>query len=53
MDIPLEFLQQQLAEAERRHAQTVADLNGIIGEMRMLKALIAEAAKQPENPEQI
>jgi hypothetical protein len=53
MHLTLEFLQQQLAEAEQRHAQTVADLNGIIGEMRMLKALIAEAAKQPENPDLI
>jgi len=51
MPLTIEFLQQQLAEAEQRHAQTIADLNGIIGEMRMLKALLAEAAKQPENPE--
>ena len=45
MTITLEFLQQQLPAAEARQAQLMADLNGTIGEVRMLRSLIDAAAK--------
>lgn len=53
MDIPLETLLKIKADTEQRQAQALADLNGIIGEMRLIERLITEAQKQPEDPEQM
>lgn len=51
MNIPLEIITARKADAEARKAQIVADLNGIIGEIRVLDAILKEADKPEENPE--
>ena len=51
MDISPEKLQQMKLSSEQRKEQLIADLNGTIGEIRVLDALIAESQQPPENPD--